>query len=119
MKNKLIKYLELLKNKHFFLLLAIVTSFSHAIIQTLTFIIVSTLWIRDFNFTENLNNLSWGILIFMSPFVMVWIISYFSVISPQKIKFLNRAVSAILNSFIIIIIQCFCGYYITIFSIVF
>ena len=108
MKNVFLKYLEHLKVKHFFLLLAVITSFLYAIIQAF---IVSLTGILD-SFLS-------GIAIFMSPFILVCIISFFASICHPKIKFLVSLITFLLNGFIIVAVQCLFGTFSIIFGLCF
>ena len=117
MKHSFLNYMELLKNNHFFLLLAVIISFFNVIIQVSLFIILTLLFGCD-SFMEMFKNLFTGTLILISPFILVWIISFLEVKNPIKIKALDATVTFIFNG-LIIIIQCLFGYFAIIFRMVF
>ena len=118
MKKKFFNYIEYLKTNHPFLLLAIVTSFLHAAIQT-TLFIHRMIALSNESIVTTIRASFPLILIFISPFILVWIIGYLETINPIKIKVLDSTITFLLNSFIIVVIQCIVGYFVIIFMLVF
>ncbi len=119
MKNRINNYINDLKDNHFFLLLAIVTSLLHATIQMLIYTLFSIIIFYKDPYNDIFKILLFGILIFISPFFLVWIVSYIATLKIIKIKFLNSAISFILNCSIIILLQCMLGSFLLMFFIVF
>ena len=116
MKNIFLNYIEILKNNHFFLLLAIITTFINAIIHIFIFttfqIIIASefghLWIY----------LLKGILVCLSPFILVWIISFIATLFEQKLKIIVSIITFFIN-FFIILFQSIVGYFFIIFMLIF
>ena len=118
MKKTFLNYIEYLKTSHFFLLIAIISSFLHATIQ-ITLLLHHIATSNNNSFADTIKSLFPLILIFISPFILVWVISYLASINPIKIKALDVTITFLLNSFIIVVIQGIVGYFVIIFMLVF
>lgn len=118
MKSIFLNYIEILKNNHFFLLLAIITSFINAIIQVSIFTIFTIFLEKNELFLETLKHLLKGILIFTSPFILVWVISFIATISSQRLKLIVSITTFFINSFLILF-QVIIGYFVILFILVF
>ena len=118
MKKLFLNYIEYLKANHFFLLIAIISSFLHTAIQ-ITLLLHHIATSNNNSLVETIKSISPLILLFIGPFIFVWVIGYLASINPIKIKALDNTITFLLNSFIIVVIQCIVGYFVIIFMLVF
>jgi len=118
MKSIFLNYIEILKNNHFFLLLAIITSFINAIIQVSIFVAFMIFLEKNELFLNMLKDLLRGILIFLIPSILVWIISFIATKIPQRLKLIVSIITFFINSSIILF-QSIVGSFVVIFMLVF
>lgn len=114
MINLLKNYFSILKKEHFFLLLAITTSFMHSSIQaflhTVLFLIQG-----DDSFIQIFLGIIRGIIAYTLPFLIIWLISYFATLTSKYIPLLTKIITSLLNIVIIIFVQLLFGYMLIVF----
>ena len=112
---KLLKnYFFILKQEHFFLLLAIATSFVHSSIQAFLYTILFLIR-GDDSFIQIFLNIVRGIFAYSLPFIIIWLISYFATLTSKYIPLLTKIITSLLNIFIIIFVQLLFGYMLIVF----
>ena len=117
--TKLLKnYFSLLKQEHFFLLLAIATSFIHSSIQAFLYTILFLIR-GDDSFIQIFLNIIRGIIAYFLPFIIIWLISYFATLTSKYIPLLTKIITFLLNVLIIIFVQFLFGYSLIVFVIVY
>ena len=117
MKNIFLNHIEFLKNNHFFLLLAIITTFINAIIQIFIFTLFQII-ITKSKFGYPWMGILTTILICLSPFILIWIISFIATLFSQKLKLIVSIITFFIN-FFIILFQSIVGYFFIIFMLIF
>ena len=118
MKNIFLNYIEILKKNHFFLLLAIITSFINATIHVVIFTTLIISIKKGELFSVLLKDFLKEILTFSSPFILVWIISFNATTFPQRLKLIVSIMTFFINSFIILF-QSIVGTFVIIFLMIF
>ena len=117
--TKLLKnYFSLLKQEHFFLLLAIATSFIHSSIQAFLYTVLFLIRGEASSIQMFFCIIS-GIIAYTLPFIIIWLISYFATLTSKYIPLLTKIITFLLNVLIIIFVQFLFGYSLIVFVLVY